>query len=147
MRPAEPDGIPVGLRLTQTARTVGRAFDAALADTGGSLPVWLVLLALTTRNVASQRELAEAVGIKEATLTHHLNAMETADLISRRRDPANRRIHIVALTPAGDAMFLALRSAAIAFDQRLRAGISEQELAGLRDLLTRLAANAEPAAS
>jgi MarR family transcriptional regulator, transcriptional regulator for hemolysin len=143
MRPAQP---PVGLQLTQTARTVSRAFDDALAEAGGSLPVWLVLLAMKTRNLASQRELAEAVGIREATLTHHLNALEAAGLISRHRDPANRRIHIVELTPAGDAMFVTLRAAAIEFDERLCGGISEQEISRLRGLLARLAENARPAA-
>src|SRR5215471_20489351 len=110
MRPAQP---PVGLVLSQTARTVSRAFDDALAGAGGSLPVWLVLLAMKTRNLASQRELAEAVGIKEATLTHHLNAMERAGLISRHRDPANRRVYVVSLTAAGDEMFMTLRAAAL----------------------------------
>jgi len=141
-----PEQQPVGLLLTRTARTVSRAFDDALAGAGGSLPVWLVLLAMKTRNLASQRELAKAVGIKEATLTHHLSAMETAGLISRQRDPANRRIHIVELTPAGDEMFVTLRAAAIDFDQRLRGGISEQEISRLRGLLARLADNAKPAA-
>ncbi|HEX9551909.1 MAG TPA: MarR family winged helix-turn-helix transcriptional regulator [Streptosporangiaceae bacterium] len=101
---------------------------------------------MKTRNLASQRELAEAVGIREATLTHHLNAMETAGLISRQRDPANRRIHIVELTPAGDQMFMTLRAAAIDFDERLRGGISEQEISRLRGLLARLADNARPPA-
>ena len=54
--------------------------------------MWLVLLNLKTRRLANQRELAEAVGIREATLTHHLNAMEAGGLITRRRDTANRRI-------------------------------------------------------
>ena len=143
MRPSQP---PVGLELARTARTVSRAFDDALSEAGGSLPVWLVLLAMKTRNLASQRELAEAVGIREATLTHHLNAMETAGLISRQRDPANRRIHIVELTPAGDQMFMTLRAAAIDFDEHLRGGISEQEISRLRGLLARLAGNARPPA-
>jgi len=143
MRPAQQ---PVGQLLTQTARTVGRAFDDALAAADGSLPVWLVLLAMKTRNVASQRELAEVVGIREATLTHHLNAMEAAGLISRHRDPANRRIHVVELTQAGDKMFLTLRAAAIAFDQRLRNGVAEREIATLRELLGRLAGNVRPPA-
>ena len=85
-------------------------------------------------------------GIREATLTHHLSAMETAGLISRRRDPANRRVHIVEVTPAGDEMFVTLRAAAIDFDRRLRGGISEQETSRLRGLLAKLADNARPAA-
>lgn len=120
---------------------LARAFDDALAAAGGSLPAWLVLLNLKLRNVASQRELAEAMGIREATLTHHLNSMEAGGLVTRRRDPANRRIHIVELTEAGEAAFLSLRTAALAFDRQLRRGISEQQIADLGDVLDQLAAN------
>src|ERR1700761_4082125 len=90
----EPFPVPVGLRLTAAARAVGRAFDEALAAAGGSLPVWLVLLNLKVRKPANQRELAEAVGIREATLTHHLNAMEADGLLTRTRDTANRRVQV-----------------------------------------------------
>ena len=132
---------PLGLHLTRISRTVSRAFDDTLAKAGGSLPVWLVLISLKSRQLASQRELAEAVGIQGATLTHHLDAMESAGLVTRRRDPANRRLHLVELTPAGDALFLRLRDAAMAFDSRLRAGLSDSEVSQLETLLTRLRDN------
>jgi MarR family transcriptional regulator, transcriptional regulator for hemolysin len=136
-----PASVPIGLRLTQVSRTVSRAFDDALAAAGGSVPVWLVLLNLKLRSNASQRELAEAMGISDATLTHHLNSMETAGLITRRRHPENRRVHVVELTGAGEAAFLRLRTAAAAFDQQLRRGFGEQDVADLDSLLARLAAN------
>jgi MarR family transcriptional regulator for hemolysin len=144
MRPART---PIGLELARAARTVSRAFDEALAEAGGSLPVWLVLLNLKTRKVSSQRDLAEAVGVREATLTHHLNAMDTQGLVTRTRDPANRRIHVVKLTPDGEAAFIRLAQAAAAFDRRLRDGLTDTDLDGLAALLTRLAANVagEPA--
>jgi MarR family transcriptional regulator, transcriptional regulator for hemolysin len=132
---------PIGLQLSRSARSVSRAFDDALASAGGSLPVWLVLISLKSQPLRNQRELAEAVGIREATLTHHLNTMDAQGLLTRRRDPANRRMHLVELTEAGEAAFLRLRSAAIAFDQRLRRGVSEQEIAVLQDLLHRLETN------
>jgi MarR family transcriptional regulator for hemolysin len=138
-----PPRRPIGLQLTQVSRLLSRAFDDALSEAGGSLPVWLVLLNLKIRPNASQRELAEAVGIREATLTHHLNAMEADALVTRRRDPNNRRIHLLELTEAGEAAFLRLRDAAVTFDRRLRRGISGEELAGLEDLLGRLAANVD----
>jgi MarR family transcriptional regulator, transcriptional regulator for hemolysin len=138
MRPVRT---PIGLELARAARTVSRAFDDALAGAGGSLPVWLVLLNLKTRQLSSQRDLAEAVGVREATLTHHLNAMEGHGLLTRTRDPANRRTHIVELTPAGEAAFLRLRDAAMAFDHRLRNGLSDTELDGLTAVLGRLAGN------
>ncbi len=105
------------------------------------MPVWLVLLNIKARSMRNQRELAEAVGIREATLTHHLNAMETSGLITRERDPANRRIHTVQLTEGGEAAFLSLRDAAMAFDRKLRHGITDQEIADIDGLLARLAAN------
>jgi MarR family transcriptional regulator, transcriptional regulator for hemolysin len=141
VRPASP---PIGLQLARAARLVGRAFDDALGEADGSVPVWLVLLNLKIRPTANQRELAEAVGIREATLTHHLNAMEKTGLLTRRRDETNRRIHIVELTEAGEAAFLRLRDAAMAFDRRLRRGIPADQLASLDHVLSRLAANVEP---
>jgi MarR family transcriptional regulator for hemolysin len=136
-----PDRMPIGLRLSRTARSVSRAFDDALARAGGSLPIWLVLITLKSRHLPNQREIAEAVGIREATLTHHLNAMDTQGLITRRRDPANRRVHMVELTEKGEAAFLQMREAAAGFDRRLRNGVSPDDLATLEDLLGRLDAN------
>jgi MarR family transcriptional regulator for hemolysin len=120
---------------------MSRAFDEALVAAGGSLPVWLVLLNLKIRPRANQRELAAAVGIREATLTHHLNALEAGGLLTRRRDDSNRRVHVVELTDAGEAAFLALRDAAVAFDRRLRRGIATEQLDGFEATLDRLAAN------
>ena len=137
-RPTRP---PIGLHLARTARSVSRAFADALAQAGGSVPIWLVLISLKSQQVRNQRELAEAVGIREATLTHHLNAMDEQGLITRRRDPANRRVHQVELTEAGEDAFQRLRGAATAFDQRLRAGLSGDEVSQLEALLGRLAAN------
>jgi MarR family transcriptional regulator for hemolysin len=66
---SRPAHQPLGLQhLTRVSRTVSRAFDDALAETGGSLPVWLVLISLKRGQLASQRELAEAVGIEGATV-------------------------------------------------------------------------------
>jgi MarR family transcriptional regulator, transcriptional regulator for hemolysin len=138
MRPAQP---PIGLHLTRTTRLVSRAFDDALSEAGGSLPMWLVLLNLKANPQANQREIAEAIGVSEATLTHHLNGMDADGLITRRRLPSNRRVHLVELTDAGEATFIRLRTAAVAFDRRLRRGIADDETQQLRHLLDRLAAN------
>ena len=133
--------VPIGLQLSQAARSVSRAFEAALDGAGGTLPVWLILLNLKIRKPASQRELAEAVGVREATLTHHLNAMDARGLITRTRDAANRRVQVVTLTEAGEAAFARMRDTATAFDAKLRAGLADADLATLSTLLGHLAAN------
>jgi MarR family transcriptional regulator, transcriptional regulator for hemolysin len=138
---------PIGRQLAGTAKIVSRAFDDALAEAGGSVPVWLVLISLKSQRLRNQRELAAAVGIREATLTHHLNSMDEQGLITRRRDPSNRRVHLVELTDAGEAAFDRLRGAATDFDKRLRAGLSDEDIDLLAGLLGRLEANVTGTAS
>lgn len=137
----QPFRLPIGLQLGQAARVVSRAFDDALEEAGGSLPVWLILLNLKIRRPETQRELAEAVGVREATLTHHLNAMDARGLVTRRRDTGNRRIHVVELTDDGEAAFVRLQKAAIAFDARLRNGLADADLDTFGDVLARLSGN------
>ena len=138
---------PIGVQLTRTARVVSRAFDETLAAMGGSLGTWLVLVSLQGREPAAQRELAAAVGIEGPTLTHHLNRMERAGLVTRRRDPDNRRVHLVEPTDDGQALFGRLRTEVVGFDTRLRAGFEEHEIEQLRGYLDRLRTNVVPASS
>jgi len=133
--------MPIGRALTAAAKTASRAFNHALAEAGGSLPTWLILLSLKTGKPGNQRELARAVGIQGATLTHHLNAMESDGLITRERDPGNRRIHRVRLTERGETLFHTLAGAAREHDRQLRTGFGEEEIAQLASLLDRLARN------
>jgi MarR family transcriptional regulator for hemolysin len=133
---------PIGVQLARTAKAAGRAFEDSLAAVDGSVPTWLVLVSLKAQHHGAQRELAEAVGIEGPTLTHHLNRMESAGLVTRTRDPQNRRVHRVELTEAGEAEFQRLLGTVIAFDARLRAGFTAEELASLGDTLRRLRGNA-----
>jgi MarR family transcriptional regulator for hemolysin len=136
-----PEQEPLGLHLARTAKAASRAFDDALAAAGGSLPQWLILVELKGRTHGTQRTIAQAVGVEGPTLTHHLNKMEAAGLVTRQRDPDNRRVHQVALTEAGEAKFASLLATVVAFDQRLRRDLDERDVARLHRLLDRLLAN------
>jgi MarR family transcriptional regulator for hemolysin len=132
---------PIGLQLSRTAKVVSRAFDDALVQVGGSLPIWLVLVSMKAQHHAAQRDLAEAVGVEGPTLTHHLNRMESAGLVTRTRDPENRRVHQVELTEAGEATFQRLLGAVTTFDQQLRDGLDKTEIDAISEILARLRAN------
>lgn len=136
-----PSTPPIGLELAATAKSVRRAFDDTLTAAGGSLPTWLVLVSVKSHTLGNQRDLATAIGITGATLTHHLNAMENDGLLIRRRDPDNRRIQHVELTAAGQAAFQRLRAAATTFDRRLRRGLTRADSDALTTLLHRLRDN------
>jgi MarR family transcriptional regulator for hemolysin len=136
-----PPQLPIGLAVTRAAKTLSQAFEARLAAEGGSLPVWLVLLAVKSDGGATQRALADQLGLRQPTLTHHLHAMEASGLITRERDPANRRAQRITLTDEGEALFRRLRDVAVRFDRRLRTGLDDDRVAELREVLDRLAAN------
>ncbi len=142
MRPTQT---PIGLHLTRVARDVSRAFDDAMVRAGGSLPSWLIVLNLKVTAGTSQRRLAAKVGIREATLTHHLNAMESQGVITRERDPGNRRTHVVALTEAGEDLFVRLRGVAMEFDRQLRRGLTADQVAALAAALDQLSTNVNEA--
>jgi MarR family transcriptional regulator, transcriptional regulator for hemolysin len=138
MTPGRPPKTPLGLQLSRTARTATQAFDRAMADAGGSASTWQVLLLVRSQAWGNQARLAEAMGITSATLTHHLNALEADGLVRRWREPDNRRVQHVELTPEGATLFDKLRRVAVRQDRRLRAVLGEEDADRLADLLDRL---------
>jgi len=141
MTPAEES---LGLLLSRVAKELNRAFDDVLVAAGGSTPIWQVLHALAAGNHRTQADLALAIGVRQPTLTHHLDAMERVGLVSREREDGNRRAQRVTVTESGRQLFLRLRRAAASFDGRLRAGLDDGDVTALRRLLLQLAENAQP---
>jgi MarR family transcriptional regulator for hemolysin len=131
---------PIGLRLARTARVVTQAFERRLAEAGGSAAAWQVLVLVRAQEWGTQAQMAEAMGITGATLTHHLNALERQGLVRRWREENNRRSQRVELTPAGVELFDRLRVVASHHDERLRSQLTDEELAQLVELLDRLLA-------
>jgi MarR family transcriptional regulator for hemolysin len=130
--------------ISRSARSLDRALDQALTAAGGSLAAWLVLQALGTGEHASQAELARVVGVRQPTLTHHLDSLERSGFVTRQRDPGDRRAQRVLLTDEGRRLFVRLRRVAAGFDGQLRAGLTAADVGLLERLLDQLVENAQP---
>jgi MarR family transcriptional regulator, transcriptional regulator for hemolysin len=139
----DDDGQVVGRSLAFTGKVVAARFEETMARAGGSLPTWMVLLTLDRAGAVSQRELARRIHVEDATVTYHVDRLEGAGLVSRTRDPADRRVWRVELTPAGEETFARMKHAALAFETALRSGLDERELGQFFTTLARLNANAE----
>src|SRR4029078_8684470 len=100
---ARQDSPPIGLQLATTSKLVGRAFNRALGESGGSVPVWLILNSLKGERWRTQQDPAPAVGIEGPTLPRHVDALERDGLVTRRRDTGDRRDVRVELSAAGAA--------------------------------------------
>jgi len=138
-----PVSVPIGLRLTRTSRAVTQAFERAMAQAGGSVSTWQVLLLVRSAHWDTQSEMAEQLGITGATLTHHLNALERKGLVRRWREDNNRRVQRVELTDEGVDLFNRLRAVAVRHDRLLRSELTDDEVEQLGALLERLEAGVQ----
>ena len=87
----------------------------------------------------SQQALIESVGVDPSKLVGLLNDLEDEGLIVRRRDPADRRRHIVELSAQGRADIAAAERAIAKVESMLFAGLDEKERVQLRRLLAKVA--------
>lgn len=91
----------------------------------------------------SQRALAERLEVDPSVLVGILNDLEGEGLAERRRDPADRRRHNVAITDAGEAALRKTNTALDEVESGIFAGLSAAERELLRGLLDRVNTSAE----
>ena len=106
-------------------------------DAGFRPPCLGVIAIVRASQPVSQREISEQMGIDASDIVGVLDVLEAAQLVERRRDPADRRRHAVVLTEAGEhaaKRFDALRAKAA---ERALAGLSPDDRSVLADLLER----------
>ncbi len=133
----EPDQVELlGRQLGRTGRLSQKWFDARLAEEGGSLTTWIVLNKIG--NEPSQRELAAMLWIEPATLVAQLDRLERDGFVERRRDPGDRRVLRVVITPAGLELRERLHRIALECDGELRSLISTSDQRVLERTLSRL---------
>ncbi len=99
----------------------------------------------------SQQALADLLCTDANNLVILLNELEADGLATRRRDPLDRRRHIVEITPAGRKAVARAEKALAPHEGEVLSGLTTQERADLRRLLIRalgpsaVAAEAPPA--
>ena len=81
------------------------------------------------------------MGVDPSVLVTLLNPLEADGYVSRQRDPADRRRHVVALSPAGATHLAAAAGAQRAAEDELFAGLDQDQREQLRQLLLALQAS------
>src|SRR6266567_7372704 len=129
----------LGRQLAMTAKATRAELDARLAEVGGSLSMYLVLRhAAEAAAGLSQRELADHMGVEGPTMVRHLDRLEGEGLIERRRDPRDRRVTRITVTPDGARVLADLEAVAAAMDTEIGALLGEDEYRAAFATLTRL---------
>jgi len=123
-----------GRMLSSAARQVEREWNLHLAAwdlNHASLPV-LVLLAQRDH---SQRELATAVGVSEQTMSRILARMERTGYLTRTPHGADKRRHVISLSPTGIAVMHEAAAPGPAEEMSTR-GLTPDQVVQMRELLT-----------
>jgi DNA-binding MarR family transcriptional regulator len=133
--PAQPQSCtPAASLLTRLGRWSVRQFTAALKPIGLK-PRHLATLIELRNAPLPQQSLGEAVDVDAAQLVGLLNDLESDGLVHRRRDPEDRRRHIVEISDVGRERLAEADRALADVDARLMAGLTPEDRARFVTLL------------
>jgi MarR family transcriptional regulator, lower aerobic nicotinate degradation pathway regulator len=137
----EPSGVleerrsSAGLLLALLGQSAMRRLRAAHTASGISPRQFHLLALLHDRGPTGQRELGELMDVDASVLVTLLNPLEGDGLVSRRRDPADRRRHTVHLSDLGAERLTEVARAQREAEDALLAGLDPGEREQLRLLL------------
>ncbi|OXM66173.1 MULTISPECIES: MarR family winged helix-turn-helix transcriptional regulator [Amycolatopsis] len=129
----------LGASLARIVRRLMKAEEPVLREHGLSMWAYAALSSLAERPATSQLALAKAIGYDKTRLIGLLDELAEAGLVVRERDPADRRSHIVRLTPDGEARHAAARAGIRALEDELLGALSAAEQRAFRAMLARIA--------
>lgn len=86
----------------------------------------------------SQRELSDVLIVDRSNITNMLDRMEQNGWVQRSDHPADRRIYVVTLTPAGRKLWQKVRPEYLAGVAAVTAGFTEAEMRRTHEFLQRL---------
>ena len=131
--------------LARINRLIRRFLEAGLESRGLTFNQYNLLQLIVVRSLVRPSEAAEALGCNRPTATVIISNLEKKGWVHRQTDPDNRRQVLVRLTEAGREKAETTREWVIAvkgsFDPLV--GLSEAEIAQLRDLLKRIGHSVE----
>jgi MarR family transcriptional regulator, lower aerobic nicotinate degradation pathway regulator len=132
-----------GFLLAQLGLAVTRRYRCALSPIGLKPRETHALLRLRDDGAMTQQALGAALDIDASNLVALLNDLEADSLISRRRDPEDRRRHVVEVSKRGAKLVDEVERAAAEVEDQFFAALDEDERVALQGLLARVARSAD----
>lgn len=132
----------LGWGLAVVFRAYVKAADAIAADIPGGNRGYQVLSAAARDDPGSQAAMAQRLGIDRTVMTYLLDDLESANLVERRPDPADRRSRRVVATEHGRCVLAGLDERFAQAEQHLLSALPGDDQANFRRLLREVATGA-----
>jgi DNA-binding MarR family transcriptional regulator len=118
--PVNPDNRPdLAAMVVRLGRALVAIEQPILDAHDVSMWGYVVLTALRDEPTRAQATLARVIGADKTRLIPILDELQRRGLISREPDPADRRVHVLGLTPAGRELHATVQAAIRAAEVRL----------------------------
>ena len=128
--------------LHDVARTLRTRFDQkARASHAMTRAQWIILSRLDRQPGMSQNEMAAICEVEPITVGRLVDRLEARGLVERRADPDDRRIKRLHLLPAAKPILETITDAREFMNDRITAGLSEQQREALIDALLKIKEN------
>lgn len=125
--------------VSYLARSGWRALDTSAQPGDITHRQLLALTLLKERGDLAQQDITRVFGLDASNVVGLLNELEERGLVLRRRDEADRRRHIVALTGEGALMLERTFTRLASIEDELLHALTSQERETLHHLLLRVA--------
>jgi DNA-binding MarR family transcriptional regulator len=130
--------------LKRLGMEIKEAYREAFEAAGASPFQYSVLAVLEESPRETQATIADSLGYDRSWLVGLLDELEEQGLIERRRDPDDRRRHLVTLRPAGKEKLAELRAVSKGVEDAFLAPLEPEQRASLHELLRQLTAFHDP---
>ncbi|WP_245923741.1 MarR family winged helix-turn-helix transcriptional regulator [Paractinoplanes atraurantiacus] len=128
----------LGAMVVRLGRRLIAMEEPILADHGISMWAYVALSGLEDGPTRTQAALASAIGADKTRLIPVLDDLQRRGLITREADPADRRVRLLGMTPAGRKLHAAVRADIRAAEEALLASAAEKDRAAFLAVLEAL---------
>ncbi|MDR2856868.1 MAG: MarR family transcriptional regulator [Novosphingobium sp.] len=128
----------IGLRLTVLARLLRSNFDREVGELHVTRSQWAMIAVVSRQPGATQRVIAEALNMSEASAGRLIDRLCADGLLERRDRDDDRRARAVYLTAAAEPLLTKLAKVALDAEERMFTGFSREELDRLQDYMDRI---------
>lgn len=131
----------IALRLTVLARLMRNSFDRQVASLNVTRSQWSMIVVVARNPGATQRTIAEALEMSEASAGRLIDRLCAEGLLQRQERYDDRRARAVYLTPAAEPLLAKLYEIGRKGEKAIFSGFSDAELETLEGYLERVYRN------